>query len=482
METDSATVEEANFEYIAETRTTSSAANHTAGGNEAAELDDTKPVGPGIIIPVYPGDTLDLDVWGYFEGGSGYNTSTPFGMATNIANSFGGVNGGTGETGAIYNGLTSALAALGFGGTNDDSRPAAYLNYIVLDENYAYANDNAFGYVQIPASASFSQQQMSIPGILIDKIGYIFVYVSYESQVHNRVYFDDLQITHRQSDIIQSNDFYPFGLQTANSYQRATSLDNRYLYNQGTGDKTFNTERISDLDLEVDMTRFRMYDPALGRFWQVDPKADQAGQESWTPYQYGFDNPVRYNDPLGDCPDCPSPQAIANEALGELEAMYNTIAYNVSSAVDATVSFVSDTKDKVVAKLEQADKAMDGGSGSVMVAKGISGDDSNVRKGTNEGNIGVSPFLLHPLPSNAPTNFVEAAAGAVDAFSNAGTIVDAVEEVTSTKTPETKDRPKVRVDYEEKSLPWGGKMQVKHTIQGNDTLKSEGWSKKPEDQ
>ena len=254
------------FSGLDATRATSTAANHTAGGNEAAELDDTKPVGPGIIIPVYPGDTLDLDVWGYFEGGNGYNTSTPFGMAANIANSFGGVNGGTGEAGAIYNGLTSALAALGFGGTNDDSRPAAYLNYIVLDENYAYANDNAFGYVQIPASASFSQQQMSIPGVLIDKVGYIFVYVSYESQVHNRVYFDDLQITHHQSRIVQNNMMYPFGLQTASSYQRATALENRWKF-QG-------QEHIAALGLNWDSFKWRNHQPDIGRFFNIDPLSE----------------------------------------------------------------------------------------------------------------------------------------------------------------------------------------------------------------
>jgi uncharacterized protein RhaS with RHS repeats len=55
----------------------------------------------------------------------------------------------------------------------------------------------------------------------------------------------------------------------------------------------------------VDLTKFRVYDPALGRWWQVDPKTDDLA--SWTPYNYGFNNPVRFNDPMGDCPpgiDC----------------------------------------------------------------------------------------------------------------------------------------------------------------------------------
>ncbi len=98
--------------------------------------------------------------------------------------------------------------------------------------------------------------------------------------------------------------YYAFGL-TFNSYQRENSLNNKYLYNQGTGEKTFKTERLVDLGLNVDQTRYRTYDYVTGRWLQIDPKADKGGQESWTPYQYAFDNPVRNNDPEGDiCIPC----------------------------------------------------------------------------------------------------------------------------------------------------------------------------------
>lgn len=95
------------------------------------------------------------------------------------------------------------------------------------------------------------------------------------------------------------NSYTPFGL-TFNSY--TSGSPNHYLYNQGTGEKTFATERQPELGL--DMTKLRMYDYALGRFTSVDPLSDAAPQESWTPYQYGYNNPIRYNDPYGDCPWC----------------------------------------------------------------------------------------------------------------------------------------------------------------------------------
>ena len=37
---------------------------------------------------------------------------------------------------------------------------------------------------------------------------------------------------------------------------------------------------------------------------EIDPKPDVEGQESLTTYQYGWNNPIRYSDPNGDCPKC----------------------------------------------------------------------------------------------------------------------------------------------------------------------------------
>jgi len=40
-----------------------------------------------------------------------------------------------------------------------------------------------------------------------------------------------------------------------------------------------------------------MYDPVIGRWSVVDPLADLA--PDWTPYRYGFNNPLKYTDPTG---------------------------------------------------------------------------------------------------------------------------------------------------------------------------------------
>ena len=99
--------------------------------------------------------------------------------------------------------------------------------------------------------------------------------------------------------VVQRDDYYPFGM----GFQSFKSgLENNYQYNQGIGDKTFETER--QVELELDMTKLRMYDYTLGRFTSVDPLADAVGQEVMTPYHYAGSNPVRYSDPYGDCFTC----------------------------------------------------------------------------------------------------------------------------------------------------------------------------------
>ncbi len=45
----------------------------------------------------------------------------------------------------------------------------------------------------------------------------------------------------------------------------------------------------------------RFYDAAVARWWVRDPKAEKA--QAWSPYRYGFDNPVSVTDPDGRLED-----------------------------------------------------------------------------------------------------------------------------------------------------------------------------------
>jgi RHS repeat-associated protein len=115
------------------------------------------------------------------------------------------------------------------------------------------------------------------------------MYVSNENATLVDVYFDDVVMTYTKSNIVQYNEYYPFGLQTQNSWTRENVTGNNFLYNGGSELNT--TTAVYDLF-------FRNYDPALGRMNQVDPMA--AKYASLTPYNYALNDPVRLNDPLGD--------------------------------------------------------------------------------------------------------------------------------------------------------------------------------------
>ncbi len=48
----------------------------------------------------------------------------------------------------------------------------------------------------------------------------------------------------------------------------------------------------------------RFYDPSVGRFTSVDKLADDPNQVDKSPYAAMWNNPIRYDDPDGNCPNC----------------------------------------------------------------------------------------------------------------------------------------------------------------------------------
>jgi hypothetical protein len=88
----------------------------------------------------------------------------------------------------------------------------------------------------------------------IKEEGYVFMYVSNENATLVDVYFDDVVMTHTKGNVVQYNEYYPFGLQTANSWTRENTTGNNFLGNGGTELNT--TTQLYDLD-------YRNYDPVL---------------------------------------------------------------------------------------------------------------------------------------------------------------------------------------------------------------------------
>ncbi|QCK14485.1 hypothetical protein DCC35_06890 [Mangrovivirga cuniculi] len=302
MESENASTEDGQFEKLGN-RVPSIAANSTINGNEALRLNGVPGniVGSAITITVNPGDVVDISVTGYHENvtnGSPLSTSI---LITALAGAFNPATTGIGEsTSQMESAFTGAYGSSAFVGSSTSDAPAAYLNYLYFDTDF---NLITGGFVQVPATG-FMQHSLTLDNININQVGYVYVYTSYESESTDWVYFDDLTVTHNKKlEIIQSEDYYPFGL-TFNEYQRKGFRENNFLYN--------GKELQDDFDLNWMDYGARMYDAEIGRWGVVDPMSEE---RNWlSPYNYVQNNPLIRIDPNGALDEW-----FRNDETGELE-------------------------------------------------------------------------------------------------------------------------------------------------------------------
>jgi RHS repeat-associated protein len=127
-----------------------------------------------------------------------------------------------------------------------------------------------------------------------DGINYMHEYVLRDHLGSARVTFSDANndglVT--VSDIKQINSYYPFGMNMESNTNGAAGK-NKYQYTE--------KELNDDFALNWNDYGARFYDPAVARWWNVDPKGDKMSRHS--PYNYCFDNPMRFVDPDGKAPD-----------------------------------------------------------------------------------------------------------------------------------------------------------------------------------
>jgi len=95
------------------------------------------------------------------------------------------------------------------------------------------------------------------------------------------------------SDVEEENNYYPFGLkQKGYNFTTSSSTALKYKYN--------GKELQDELGLNMYDYGARLYDPARAGWSNIDPLAEK--MRRYSPYNYCFDNPIRFTDPDGMAP------------------------------------------------------------------------------------------------------------------------------------------------------------------------------------
>ncbi|MGV3502984.1 MAG: DUF6443 domain-containing protein [Adhaeribacter sp.] len=281
--------EQRDFDNIVETRGPEQSYN----GNYSSRLSaaENRPLGPLTMLPVQRGDSLSMSAFAHYQESTQPGKSWT--LAAFISSLFHpagspppGTEGYRSGKYTPYIGL--ALAASAAALQPEPGVPNAYLKYIVLNQDSQYIASE----VKVISSAAGQSWQELKLHYKVKQDGFVQVFVYNESG--QEVFFDDVTIRKDPALIVQENHYDPWGLNLAGIEMRGRP-DFKFQYN--------GKERQSDLGLEWTDYGARFYDPQLGRWHVVDPMADNA--ESWTPYNYVFNNPVRLTDPDGRFPDGP---------------------------------------------------------------------------------------------------------------------------------------------------------------------------------
>lgn len=244
------------------------ASAHTNGYTAA------KRVGPAKKIRLLSGDKVQMEVFAKYTVQP--QSASIIEAALLVSAVTGTFNITPGETPGLYSGFNNNVGVIPGSGSASSTLPKAYLAFLFFNDNDVFVTSGA---VPISTSAHNAFEKLERT-FTAPQNGNIYVYVANESnvnEINGSVYFDEMLIVHQKNNnalqVTQASDYYPFGL-TFNNYQaQRISEDFRHIHKNRYGFQ--GQELQKDLDLGWSQFKWRMHDPAIGRFGGVDPLSDK---------------------------------------------------------------------------------------------------------------------------------------------------------------------------------------------------------------
>lgn len=239
------------------------------------------PIGPTTTLRIKAGDEINLDV---FVKYAGISSATPAagGIADLLDNTVNDNAVGV-EGGGLTSSLTSLLPGLIAAVSGTSNEPKAYLQYILLDENFDYITSES---VPVTGAGDANGWEQLVLSTSATQDGYLFAYVVNESNFD--IHFDNFTFSILGARVIRKSDYYPFGAvaKVWNNPEQTQQEKYRHGY-QGQYSEQDSTTGWNAFEL-------RMYDPLIGRWLQVDPARQYASS-----YVGMGNNPISGVDPDG---------------------------------------------------------------------------------------------------------------------------------------------------------------------------------------